>query len=81
MLWQLQEAKSKFSEVLRMALSKGPQRITLRGEEVAILLSKVEYDALRGKKKNFLDFMHSSPLKGLDLNLNRDKSPVRKVEL
>ncbi len=81
MLWQLQEAKSKFSELVRMAISKGPQHITLRGEEVAILLSKAEYDSLKGKKKNFVDFINSSPLKGVDLNLERDKSPLRKVEL
>ena len=30
--WQLQEAKSKFSEMVKRALSEGPQGITVRGE-------------------------------------------------
>lgn len=35
--WQLQEAKGKFSEVVKQALSEGTQGITLRGEPVAVL--------------------------------------------
>ena len=34
--WQLQEAKGKFSEVVKRALSDGPQGITVRGEPVEI---------------------------------------------
>lgn len=36
--WQLQEAKNKFSEVVRRARDEGPQVVTLRGEDVAVVV-------------------------------------------
>ena len=36
--WQLQEAKNKLSEVVDQAIAEGPQVITRRGEEVAIVI-------------------------------------------
>jgi prevent-host-death family protein len=41
--WQLQEAKNRFSEVIRRARNEGPQVITLRGEEVAVLVDVKTY--------------------------------------
>lgn len=41
--WQLQEAKNKFSEVVEEALKRGPQLITKRGVETAIVLSYKDY--------------------------------------
>jgi antitoxin Phd len=38
--WQLQEAKGKFSEVVKRAQSQGPQNITVHGEPVAVLISR-----------------------------------------
>lgn len=46
--WQLQEAKNKLSEVVRRAREEGPQVITLRGEEVAVVLSSEAFAALEG---------------------------------
>jgi antitoxin Phd len=40
--WQLQEAKNKFSEVVKRALSGRPQRVTRHGEEVAFVISAAE---------------------------------------
>ena len=37
--WQLQEAKNKLSEVVDEAIREGPQVITGRGEEVAVVIS------------------------------------------
>ena len=34
-VWQIQEAKNKFSEMLDAALEQGPQIITRRGEKTA----------------------------------------------
>jgi len=42
-IWQLQEAKNRFSEVVRRARNEGPQVITLRGEEVAVLVDAETY--------------------------------------
>jgi antitoxin Phd len=44
MIWQLQEAKARFSEVIKKAQSEGPQHITVRGTSTAVVLSDAEYD-------------------------------------
>lgn len=38
--WQLQEAKARLSEVVRLCLHEGPQMLTVRGKEEVVLLSK-----------------------------------------
>ena len=46
--WQAQEAKARFSEVMRRAREVGPQHITVHGREAAVVLSADEYRKLRG---------------------------------
>ena len=75
--WQLQEAKNKFSEVVKEALSQGPQVITRRGREVVIVLSHAEYRRLVASQKKLSDFFRQSPLSGLDLDFDRDRSDAR----
>lgn len=60
--WQLQGAKIKFSEVVNLALSKGPQFITRRGEKTAVLLSYVAYEKLCKSQGKLSDFFRASPL-------------------
>jgi len=48
--WQVQEAKQRFSEVLRAVESDGPQTITRHGEEVAVVIDIAEYRRLTGPK-------------------------------
>ncbi len=79
--WQLQHAKSNFSALMRACISKGPQIISIRGKEEAVIISKEEYCILIGKKTNFVDFINASPLKGIKLNLSRDKSLSRDIKL
>jgi prevent-host-death family protein len=79
--WQLQEAKAKLSEVVRFANTEGPQSILVRGEECAVVLSRKEYETLSKKKMSFVEFMQSSPFKDIDLDLTRDKSPCREIDL
>jgi antitoxin Phd len=76
--WQLQEAKSKFSEVIDEALSEGPQIITRRGIETAVVISFSEYRQLVLGRKKLSEFFQGSPLAGIDIELQRDFSPVRK---
>ena len=79
MVWQLAEAKNRFSEVVRLALQEGPQKVTRRGDAV-IVLSEAEYRRLSGEKPSFLQYLASGPsLEGLDLS--RDPSPMREVDL
>lgn len=79
--WQLQEAKARLSEVLKKAASEGPQRITVRGERAAVVLSEAEYQRLRRPKPRFLEMMRSSPLVGVDLELSREQTPTRELEV
>jgi prevent-host-death family protein len=76
-VWQLQEAKNKFSEVVDEALRHGPQVITRRGVETAIVLSYAEYRKMLLHQQKLSDFFRASPLAGLDLDLARDTSPLR----
>jgi antitoxin Phd len=52
MNWQLQEAKNKFSHVVKKAVDSGPQIITLRGKETAVLISINEYRKLTDKQES-----------------------------
>lgn len=69
--WQLEEAKNRFSEVVRLALTSGPQRVT-RGDDVVVVMSEAEYGCLIGNRPGIVDQFISGPsLEGLDLS--RDK--------
>jgi antitoxin Phd len=76
-IWQLQEAKNKFSEVVEEALTQGPQVITKRGVEAVIVLSYAEYRKLTLTQQKLSDFFRQSPLREEDLDLQRDTSSVR----
>jgi prevent-host-death family protein len=73
--WQIQEAKNKLSEVVEEAIEKGPQILTRRGVEIAVVLSFAEYLKLKKKQTPLSEFFRQSPL--ADLDLARDRSPAR----
>jgi antitoxin Phd len=75
--WQLQEAKNRFSEVVEEALKKGPQIITRRGVETAVVLSSAEYRKMLLGKKKLSEFFRQSPLAKANLDMSRDKSDAR----
>ncbi|HUX80559.1 MAG TPA: type II toxin-antitoxin system Phd/YefM family antitoxin [Alphaproteobacteria bacterium] len=79
--WQLQEAKAHLSEIIRLCSQQGPQIFTVRGIEEAIIMSKQDYELLIGKKQNLFDFMRQSPLKGLEISIERDRSKIRDIDL
>jgi prevent-host-death family protein len=82
--WQLQSAKARFSEVFRRARADGPQRITRQGKDAVIMLAEEQFDQLMGKSrlpKSLVEFFRQSPLKGMDLDLTRDRDPGRDVDL
>ena len=78
MSWQLQEAKQKFSELVRRTLEEGPQVVTKHGEEVVVVVP-VEMSE-DGEKMDFKEFLMSAPdLRVLDLE--RPKELPRDVGL
>ena len=80
--WQLHEAKNKLRHVIENAVNSGPQIITKRGVEVAIVISYAEYQKMIASRGSLSAFFRDSPLVGIDLQFDRDKSGVRQdVEL
>lgn len=79
MNWLLAEAKNKFSEVVRLALAEGPQRVQRRHDAV-IVLDEREFNRLRGASSGFKAFLCAGPsFAGLDLE--RDTSGMREETL
>lgn len=79
MNWNLADAKNRLTEVVNLALSEGPQTITRRKDAV-VVISAERYAELTGQRQGFKDFLMSGPsFEGLDLE--RDPSPMRDVEL
>ena len=60
--WQLQDAKSRFSEFLNAALKEGPQIVTRRGVEAAILVPIEEWRRMqRTCRPNIKELLLSGP--------------------
>jgi len=81
--WQMQDAKARLSEVVKLAETEGPQDITLHGRSVAVVMSRAAFERLSGQHASVVDFMQASPLAGLDdaLVFKRDTSLTREVPI
>ena len=80
-IWQLQEAKNKFSKLVEKAQHEGPQFVTKHGKESVVILSIEEYKKIVKPKSNLFQFIQTSPLSKTLINIERDKSPGRDIEL
>jgi len=79
-IWQVQEAKTRLSEVIEEANSKGPQIITRHGSERAVLLSIADYRALTAHKPNLKEYLLGGP-KVDSLVVKRSRDTGRKISL
>lgn len=79
--WKLEDAKARFSEVVRRAREDGPQRVTVRGQDAVVVMSVEKFERLAPGKPRvpFVEFMESLHLGGLDLTREADRG--RDVEL
>lgn len=59
--WQVQDAKQRFSELLRSVRSNGPQFMTRHGRPVAVVLDIDEYRQLKGDAPDFKTFLRAAP--------------------
>jgi antitoxin Phd len=59
--WQMQDAKARFGEVVRRAGCEGPQIVTHRGVETAVVLSVKDYRRLEGSRPSFVDHLLAAP--------------------
>jgi len=79
--WKLEDAKARFSEVVRHARADGPQRVSVRGRDAVVIVSAEEFDRLASPepRKPLVEFMESLHLDGLDLA--RESDTGREIEL
>jgi antitoxin Phd len=81
MHWQVQEAKQRFSEVLRAAEAGEPQIVTKHGEEVAVVIDIAEYRRLRGEAVGFMDYLRVAPSADADFAVERSGDLPREIDL
>jgi prevent-host-death family protein len=80
--WQIQDAKARFSELIRAVGNDGPQNITHHGKSVAVVLSRDEFNRLSQAGESLVAFMQRSPLHDLDeIQFERDTSVTRDTVL
>ena len=82
--WLLQDAKARFSELVRRAHSEGPQRVTVHGRDEVVVVAADEFRRLEGERTGaaLVAAMQASPYREMDIEPSRDeRSPVRDVEL
>lgn len=77
-IWQLQDAKSKFSEVVERALAQGVQIITRRGRKTVVVMPYAEYERLT-RAGNLAQFLLESPLAGCELLIERNQELPREI--
>lgn len=80
MIWQLQEAKQKFSKLVRNAATEGPQVVTRHGEEVVVVVSAKEFRRLTGKKPDIKKALLAGPFLD-DLDIDRSREAPREIDL
>ncbi len=78
MSWQVQEAKQRFSELVRRTLEEGPQVVTRHGEEVVVVVAADEYRRSQNARPSFKEFLMSGPSFD-DLELDRSTELPREI--
>lgn len=79
--WQLQEAKGKFSQLIKQAISGDVQVVTVHGKPTAVVVSTEEYARLTRRRGKLSIALLSPDLAADDLDLSRSRDAGRKVEL
>jgi antitoxin Phd len=77
--WPVQDAKTRFSELIERAITEGPQTITRHGAERAVVLSVEDYRVLASYKPDFKAHLLGGP-KVDDFAMERDPDTGRAVE-
>ena len=77
--WPLQDAKSRFSELVDRTLSEGPQLVTRPGAGAVVVLPAPEYRRLAGQDSLLSTLLHAP--RGEPLDVERPTDPIRPIEL
>jgi prevent-host-death family protein len=81
--WLLQDAKARFSELVRRVRSEGPQRVTVHGRDEVVVISAEEFRTLKGDPtgESLIAAMQASPHRDVDIEPARAPMPVREISL
>lgn len=83
-VWKLEDAKARFSEVVRLAEQGVPQRVSVRGREAVVIVSAQAYARLAPLARGSLAALFGegpfTRLDDFDDALMREHTPVREVE-
>jgi antitoxin Phd len=83
-VWQLQTAKAQFSEVFRRARTEGPQWVTRQDREAVVIVRAEDFERLSRRSRqpdSVVEFFATSPMAGVELDLNRAIDFGRDVDL
>lgn len=78
-MWQVQEAKAKFSEFLSKTLSDGPQVVSRRGVPTAVLVPFDEFERLKQRARPNLKELLLSDKNRFEIDLPRGSLKLRPV--
>jgi prevent-host-death family protein len=81
--WLLQDAKARFSELVRKVRTDGPQHVTVHGRDEVVIIAAEEFRRLKGNVTGnaLIEAMQSSPHREIELEVGRTPMPVRDVSL
>ena len=79
--WTVAEAKAKFSEVIKRAMTDGPQTITRNGRTAAVVVGANEWQRKTKRVGNLAEFFAQSPLRESGLKIRRIKDRPSKINL
>jgi prevent-host-death family protein len=81
--WLLQDAKARFSELVRKVRSEGPQHVTVHGRDEVVVIAAEDFRRLKGSVtgKVLIEAMQASPHREIDIEPTRGPLPVREVSL
>lgn len=82
--WNLQDAKARFSELVRLANEVGPQRVAVHGKEKAVVISCEDYARMSASSQSagatgvrLVEIMQDARIKGLKFGRESVRAPVR----
>jgi prevent-host-death family protein len=81
MHWQVQEAKQRFSELVRAAETGEPQIVTRHGEDVAVVIDIAEFRRLRRQSPSLMDYLRADASLDADLPVERSRDVPRETDL
>lgn len=81
--WALQDAKARFSELVRRVRSDGPQHVTVHGRDEVVVVAAEEFRRLKGDRTGaaLIAALQASPHRDIDIEPRRERLPVRDAEL